>query len=574
MNTRSLWFVGTSLLTLGGCIIGYPLDKYDPDSSSSESATASSTGNGGMGAAGSTSSSSGGGSGGQGGMQCPTLDNVDCNARESLLCNADCPVHVASTRPSALNDQVVTGVAVDSKGNIAIGGYLVDSAFSLNANPAIMVPGMIPPEVIKFTEGFVGIYDSNAVPLFGRAIDTPALKEGMWRSIADISFNSKDELVIAYSEFSPTEAISSFVQKYKPGSSNDWTTSLVTPVEIFSNDAVKSFPNAMSIDKTDGKDDIYVLGVANAADINIACGMTMYTLFPGMFVAKLATNGKCLWIRSFNNLLDDIEDQPLHLTAIYAEDAETRGVWITGTTNKKIPLASGKPDLEPDTGANPPLYGFVIGLDHMTGMPTSGIKLEGNVSPKAIAVLGVSAGKSTVALAGGLTGMTGLSDGSPNASSFVSILEIMDNGAANSNTFTHKTTLLTSAGNSTEATAMVVRGNRIHIAGTVSKGFATPTAGPYMVEANLAPYIATVSTETSVNNAPSVVGIQVFASELAQNKPPKVTMVASMNQLFLASTWSTSVNVSTRHAPSAGALSPAVGDVSYDVFFAKYSIAP
>lgn len=590
MQMRGHLFVGAMLLLLGGCILGYPLDQYDTAGSTSSSSSSGGSGGevgagGGVNAASTSGSGSGGagggagggGGGGGGGVTCTS--QVVCNERPISGCDMDCPVHAISTRLSAAKNQTVRSVAINANGDVAIAGFYSTGVFPVNpANTNVLLPDAGGPD---FNEGFIGYYNTNLGYVWAQNIGTPIPANNIGRGVSGIAFDSSGNLVVAGVETlaqpqpPETSPPSQFFIRKLGLATPTMPTEPWAPQKPFAQLVYASSSIALAVDGTD----FYVLGeTMDSGTTKLVCANTNAPLTSGMFVAKYNMNGACQWVRTFEQAITRIGDGTLFAAAISAENAAARGVWITGKTTRAISLA---PSLTADLGASGGgnTYGFVIGLKSDNGDPAFGVKLNGNVTPRAISVLNATETSATVALAGNLNGVTSLNTDVTLPSSFVSVLEISAKNPVDMmspSSFTPKTTLLSSSSGSTDATAMVVRGNRIHIAGTISEKIALPSPGSELTVTNWAPYLATLSTDTNSSNTPPVLGIQVFDSKSAPNESPKALyMATSMNKLAVAGSWANSVDVSTRHAPMAGALSPiSSGDISYDVFFAKYSITP
>lgn len=568
MNHRGLWFVGAITLVLGGCILGYPLDQYNTENSSSDTASSSassSSGNGGMGGA-SSSSTGGGGMGGSGANPACT-NQIVCNERPKDNCDADCPVHIDSIRASVVGNQYVRALAVDSVGNVAIGGRYADVEFQVDPKK---LPTKLPDAGGSlFNEGFVGFYNPMLDIYWAKSIGTPLAGASIGRAVSGLAFDSMDDLLITGTETLAGGTPQVFIQKAQL----DEPTTPAEPwpmLKPFSGYVSDSTPAAIATDGTD----FYILGLTTDSSTNVPCGMGSVAVTRGMFVAKFDLGGKCQWIRSFDNATDSISDGTMFPAAIYATNAATQGVWITGKTNRSSSLAPLAQDLVGGT-----FYGFVIALNRDTGAPTFGVKLKGDITPKALAVVTTGAGTARVAVAGALSGTTDLSENGAPKSSFVSLLDIINKPSPNSespSSYNPTTALFTTGLGNTEATALLVRGDKIHVAGRVSNQLVVPPQGPDLVVPGWSPYIATLSTMFGSNGAPPSLGVQLFESSAGANQSPtEVFMVNQAGNLFLAGSWRTDLNVSTRHDPVAGLLGAAAGsDTSPDIFLAKYSITP
>lgn len=554
MVHRSLWFVGAITLVLGGCIIGYPLDKYDTNGTASSGAGLAGTGGEG-GASISASSSSGGGNGGgggaggEGGMMCtmPLPLPIICDEREKN-CLSNCYRLNWTSRAGSNYTAFAHGVAVDKAGNVAIVGEYNDAGVTFAGAANDPLPDSNAPGTAPFTEGFIIYHQNDGARTWAGSIGVPVINTlampvplAKTKRIArSAAFDSNNDLIVVGLETNgiakPSKQL--FIRKHNTGSSSDFTQFWHTNT-LASEDAVTE---ALAVSTFESN--FYVLGRSTNAAMPVTCGANSnVTLTAGFFVAKFNASNACVWIRSVNNSAID-STWPI---AITARNADKNGVWITGRTGSTI-------DLTPLTPMMPgAMKTFVISLSNEDGTPIAGAFLPDDAFvPTSIATSDLmTPGVGTVFMSGSAVGPASVSGNAIEKDHHVGFLLKLEirgpaamvdaGGATVTGTKVFTGNAVTKLA---RLTGLVNMNNRLYVAGTFDKRLILDINNESRVisENGTVPFLATFDASGT-----QLLGFDSFATSLDTEafSLGGLTVAGSSGKLALAGGWVNALDLTT-----------------------------
>jgi len=306
----------------GGCALVYQYDGYEPSGTGGAGANGG-QGQGGIAGEGPGSGGNGGeaagGVGGQGGGEC----HVDY----AEVCDLPCtPSECLSTQwakrmGTAGDEQAARSVAVAENGDIVVAGTYTKASFPFGAHPLPADTGSL--------EGFIGILDATGDSKWSQKLSAQLTSDPP-RAALSVATTPTSIFLAGYLYPQGAPEQDALVIRYDRNNLNAMGAMSHSIGGAGLDEAV-----AVSADGTNG----YVVGRASAMGVKppFNCSGMVVDLVDGMFVMKLNAFGGCEWF----NMYPGADVRP---AAISATQADTQGIWFTGTFRGSLSL--GGPPLE------------------------------------------------------------------------------------------------------------------------------------------------------------------------------------------------------------------------------------
>jgi hypothetical protein len=285
----------------------------------------------------------------------------------------------------------------------------------------------------------------------------------------------------------------------------------------------------------------------------------------GMFVAKMAADGTCIWFRPINSASID-SSLPV---AIVARNAGTNGVWITGRFTSSLALdqltllaVDGLPNT------------FLVKLNDADGIPTAAYKfnhLMGRITPAAIDVTA----NGVPVLAGTVEGATEFDPNLKPAQQGAFVAAIDPDPADPYKAVVRSVVLpggSASAVQGARATGITIRNGKIHVSGTFSGEITLPASGDIIANTSNVPFMAVFD-----ESGPKLLSFDAFevpGTAESYTISSFVQLAASPHGLALAGGWVQNLDLSTHDKKVDGflpPLTPPPGVPNFDIFVAKFN---